>query len=168
MTTSSCAIALVVAAGAVLAMPSAAHASCVPHEVRVEPSQAPAGAEVTITGVGWFVGCNDTGQGVPEPADTADLSVTQAGKTFPLGRVNADERYTFSTTVRLPAELRTGEATVIGQGRGGQASAVVVVSRASALPQTGAEGPLSALGAAALLAAATALASRPSRPSRSR
>lgn len=81
-----------------------AYAVCVPPTLAVEPQSAPAGSVVTVRGEGWFVGCNDTGQGTPEPPDTAALSVKQSGKVFQLGSATADDEYKFTVKVRLPAD----------------------------------------------------------------
>lgn len=131
-----------------------AHAACVPHTLSVEPARAPAGSKVTISGEGWFIGCNDTGQGTREPADTASLSVTQNGRVYQLGQAQADEQYRFSVDVRLPADLQPGQATINGQGKGGQASAALAVTESEELPLTGVPGSgLSAVSVMAVLIA---------------
>ena len=135
----------------------AAHAACVPHALTVEPAAAAAGSTVVVRGEAWFVGCNDTGQGTREPADTAELTVEQDGEVYELGRVAADSDYRFTYEVRLPAELQPGAATVVGQGKGGQASAELTVTTRAQLPRTGG-GP--ALAAAALATLVLGLAFR--------
>lgn len=152
MTASGVRLGLLVAAAAVALSPSGAQASCVPHTLAIEPASAAAGATVTVRGEGWFIGCNDTGQGTREPADTAELSVLQDGRVFPLGQATADQDYRFSIDVRLPPGLSPGAATVLGQGKGGQAEAALQVTRAGELPLTGkgATSPALALTALAM------------------
>lgn len=106
----------------------AADASCAAATVSVRPSTARAGDLVTVTGTGWRVGCNDTGQGVREPADKPRLRIEQAGRTFDLGAVAADGRYRFVRRVRLPATLLPVDAAVVGQGRAGQARTTVRIA----------------------------------------
>lgn len=143
------AVVLAAAAAWAVLLQGPAHASCVPHAITVEPSSAAAGSVVTVRGEAWFVGCNDTGQGTAEPPDTAKLSVEQNGNVFELGSATADAEYRFTIEVRLPTTLTTGPATIIGQGKGGQAQAPMTVTPEAELPQTGG----GAAGAAAALAA---------------
>lgn len=135
-------------------------AACIPHSLSVEPTAAAADSTVVVRGEGWFIGCNDTGQGTREPPDTAQLTVEQDGDVFELGRVTADSDYRFALEVRLPAELQPGAATVVGRGEDGQASAALTVTTRAQLPRTGAEPALGVL-AVLVLAVAMRLRGRP-------
>ncbi|WP_336921560.1 hypothetical protein [Aquipuribacter sp. SD81] len=113
-----------------------AHASCVGPLLgvgaAVDDTDPPAtsvlplpGAEVEVSGV-WFVdGCDDTAGGcaVPvdesRPLDGVELLLEQDGRAWLPGTQDAsgeDEDYRISWTVQVPADVRTGPATLRAAG----------------------------------------------------
>ena len=86
--------------------------------VRIEttPSLAP-GASVTVTGSGLMDGCHDVcinGVCPPTfPAKGIKLLFVQGDRTVELGKVDADSSFRISHKTSLPADARSGEATIV-------------------------------------------------------
>ncbi len=81
------------------------------------------GADVTVSGVGFHTGCDDTGQGAgcSAPASTeapmrdVELVLQQGDRSWTLGTQDAaprDERYAIIWTGQVPPEARPGPATL--------------------------------------------------------
>ena len=93
-----------------------------------------AGADVTVSGVWFHTGCDDTGQGAgcsatstEEPMRDVDLVLEQGGVSWVLGTRSAssrEDRYTLSWAVQVPADAQPGPATL----RAGGAELPVTVS----------------------------------------
>jgi len=86
--------------------------------VRIQstPSLAP-GASVTVTGSGLMDGCHDVcinGVCPPTfPARGIRVLFVQGERTVELGKVDADSSFRISYKASLPADARSGEATIV-------------------------------------------------------
>lgn len=130
-------------------------ASCSGPSLRVSPATAPAGAQVTVSGEDYRVGCNDMGGQGPEPHDAPRLLFKQGEREVELARrVQATgDRYRIERRVTVPAWATPGPATVFAHGSAGKNPVEFTVSRRE-LAHTG-RGPSVGALSAALLALAT-------------
>jgi hypothetical protein len=83
--------------------------------------------EQTVRAQGLHDGCNDTGscsagcddcheEDSERPSQNVGLRITQAGRTWLLGTVDADEDYDASWTFELPPGLQAGKARLRATG----------------------------------------------------
>ena len=104
-------------------------ADCAAPVIEISPDRGPAGAEVTVTGFGWILGCDDTGGGgcsADEHAEENDPEINiplsflgpltgeferewrergtsdTAAERFSVGEVDADEEGSFRERITVP------------------------------------------------------------------
>ena len=94
-------------------------ASCAGPRLTISPTEVRAGETVQATGELFAADCYDTGQAGTPPALTGlQLQVTQAGRTWTVASDIAvtGSLFTFHVPIRLPVELRPGDAEVVVPG----------------------------------------------------
>lgn len=98
-----------------------AAADCPGPTVEFTPHDVVRGGEVTVTGEAMGDNCYDTG---PPPKGEGDLGhpltgieivITQGKSEWILATVDANDKYAFTTQVRIPADASPGEATLMAR-----------------------------------------------------
>lgn len=96
--------------------------------LNAEPTRAAPGEAFTVRGGGFVVGCNDTGEGTPEPPDgDVRVDLRQKERTWRLATLSADEKYVVEGSVTVPPDARPGRATVVASGDSGRAREPFVI-----------------------------------------
>lgn len=119
-----------VAAAAALSLGSPAAADCTGPEIDVLPARVSSEDQLTITGSGWGDACNDTpGLGCdPPPLGDPIQNIRLELDGVPVGTVDADDQYSFETTIEVP-DLSPGRYVLRATGEGGRTTGVIRVVR---------------------------------------
>lgn len=102
------------------AFPGGEQAACVDRALQASPDRAAAGERVQVSGGRFAEGCPDVlvnGEPVEElrPREEVELRLQQGSREWPLATAEVGEDLSISERVRLPGELRSGEARVIAR-----------------------------------------------------
>lgn len=139
-------IAVLVAAGGVLLAGCAAagysEASCAGPSLEAKPQRVAPGQSFRVSGEGFAVGCNDTGQHRRVPPDK-DIRVVfrQGERTWEPMTTVADGHYAFGASLEVPREARPGPAVVSASGANGRTEARLVVQRRETGERARTSGP---------------------------
>lgn len=132
---------------------SPAAASCVSPQISIIPSAGPPGTTITITGTGWFVGCNDTTQsGAAPPPMRPDghITVAVSGPNWPgqdIATVAADSTFRFTYHWTIPTNVSSDQLRVTANGANGFTQASFAVEHLPGLsPPVSTQGGLATTG----------------------